>query len=1023
MEEKSSSTLPRLFGGPSHPHTRHHHQHQHHPQHLWQGHLDEDDFDVEGHAQSGRFSEDSSSGSSSESTSTSTTTTSASTSTSTRRKPSWSETFSYLRSLNPFGYTPSSSYYSPHAYGAARSRSMSLPPYHRLPQRPPSTSSSSGAGGGASNSQRRQRLGGLPTLALSSIPRRYYKPKLLCILILATFLCLFYREHEGRGGDALFSGSFLDWVGADELQLQSGMSLLRGSVSIGKFKIVVDGGAALDRLEEGEEGVWVAGEDESKGTSFKIDANTNNNNNNNNNPPLYPEYFAYEDSLIQHHLPPPSSTQTQKRYIHYANHNYLLGFNNHLEEYLLNAHLAFLANRSFVAHEYTWNPNWEKEPFSEWNGRKIPSRVPESVVLGGWLGGAVRHYHRDAPSEEGEEENVDLTPVSRPYYDSVCPVSERVYVNAQEVMDADLSEYVKDPGVGEGQKVGQADGVMVLKAWVERLNRDDVRDAKCVEVKRESGHAFDFWLFGSPRLHSLWPSLIQSPVLQHWSFSPLIYEAFQRNVVQRGILGESVKKSVIDGLEEEEKERVVQGEKLEGRVVDGIEYDEFGYPVYPGGYAYPPIYYPPSPPSSSSSSNLNSDSNSLFTQRTLPVSPYPRTPSTPLPILALHLRRGDFIEHCVNLAEWGSEFMGFTSFGEFGRDGFVGPGVDADAAEDEDEDEDVDVDLGDVDTPLGRDDVSTGTGTVSIQLSSSPGIVVSSSSSSFRGHRFSDSDPRKVKNLESKKKLVIGKHCYPENDQIVKRVREVVRDWVGGRFVEFVKSYEVSLHALGGEAGSKDADEGEDGYERALDGWKEDTLRRLKAVYVMTNGDKVWAGQVGDALRQGLREWEFGVSVDVVVSLGADEEKGQTKEEKKTKRVLEWTVTEWPWDTQDEDEDGSGGGIVITTARDLELKREEKYVGQAVDMYIGQRAEVFIGNGYDSQRGDAEEEGRVGSCAEQVLVVRFIMRCFAEKLVIWIVYVTGSTPGRLELDEDEDGVLELKGLNAGHDGGGVGFNR
>ena len=69
-------------------------------------------------------------------------------------------------------------------------------------------------------------------------------------------------------------------------------------------------------------------------------------------------------------------------------------------------------------------------------------------------------------------------------------------LKVQEVMDADLSEYVDVqlyPGVGEGQKVGQADGVMVLKAWVERLNRDDVRDAKCVEVKRESGHAFDFW--------------------------------------------------------------------------------------------------------------------------------------------------------------------------------------------------------------------------------------------------------------------------------------------------------------------------------------------------------------------------------------------------------------------------------------------------------------------------------------------------------------------------------------------------
>ncbi|KAI0042259.1 hypothetical protein FA95DRAFT_1525584 [Auriscalpium vulgare] len=38
----------------------------------------------------------------------------------------------------------------------------------------------------------------------------------------------------------------------------------------------------------------------------------------------------------------------------------------------------------------------------------------------------------------------------------------------------------------------------------------------------------------------------------------------------------------------------------------------------------------------------------------------------------------------------------------------------------------------------------------------------------------------------------------------------------------------------------------------------------------------------------------------------------------------------------------------ITTARDLVLTHEQKYVAQAVDMLIAQRAEVFIGNGFSS---------------------------------------------------------------------------
>ncbi|KAH9830041.1 uncharacterized protein C8Q71DRAFT_387455 [Rhodofomes roseus] len=54
----------------------------------------------------------------------------------------------------------------------------------------------------------------------------------------------------------------------------------------------------------------------------------------------------------------------------------------------------------------------------------------------------------------------------------------------------------------------------------------------------------------------------------------------------------------------------------------------------------------------------------------LPLYPYAdMSPSaqryTPLPgLLALHVRRGDFVEHCVKLAKWGSSYVGFNSFPE-----------------------------------------------------------------------------------------------------------------------------------------------------------------------------------------------------------------------------------------------------------------------------------------------------------------------------------------------------------------------
>ncbi len=48
---------------------------------------------------------------------------------------------------------------------------------------------------------------------------------------------------------------------------------------------------------------------------------------------------------------------------------------------------------------------------------------------------------------------------------------------------------------------------------------------------------------------------------------------------------------------------------------------------------------------------------------------YPMIPG----LLAIHVRRGDYEEHCVNLANWGSTWLGFNSFPEM-ADKFIPPG-------------------------------------------------------------------------------------------------------------------------------------------------------------------------------------------------------------------------------------------------------------------------------------------------------------------------------------------------------------
>jgi len=221
----------------------------------------------------------------------------------------------------------------------------------------------------------------------------------------------------------------------------------------------------------------------------------------------------------------PSKTpevKSQTKYIHFANHVHLLGFNNYLQELILNAQLAHLTNRSFVAYEYVWSPAWaEGQPWSVWpersgevkvveegkdeagddivlgeiingdgQGRIIPSRVPSSVLVGGWVGGAVRV---NTTGKDNRAE--DLTPISRPHFEGLCPSNERFYINAGDVNEAPLVDYVPldvdDPR--RDRKVRESNGEERMRAWIARLGRGDVRNKRCVEIMKNTGQVFDIW--------------------------------------------------------------------------------------------------------------------------------------------------------------------------------------------------------------------------------------------------------------------------------------------------------------------------------------------------------------------------------------------------------------------------------------------------------------------------------------------------------------------------------------------------
>lgn len=112
---------------------------------------------------------------------------------------------------------------------------------------------------------------------------------------------------------------------------------------------------------------------------------------------------------------------------------------------------------------------------------------------------------------------------------------------------------------------------------------------------------------GSARLHDIIPTLIHSPIMRDLAWSPLVNYAFQKNQHHFTTLRKPSLLSVV------------------------------------------------LPFLTSRGSSISYESGSDMT----PTPPVSKIES--LPVLALHLRRGDFIEHCDNLYNWNSTYTGFNT--------------------------------------------------------------------------------------------------------------------------------------------------------------------------------------------------------------------------------------------------------------------------------------------------------------------------------------------------------------------------
>ena len=205
-----------------------------------------------------------------------------------------------------------------------------------------------------------------------------------------------------------------------------------------------------------------------------------------------------------------------------------------------------------------------------------------------------------------------------------------------------------------------------------------------------------------------------------------------------------------------------------------------------------------------------------------------------LPLLALHIRRGDYSEHCRGMAGWGSSYTGQNSFPEFEeRDKFIVP------------------------------------------------QVIEGHSSSNLGSTTQPGDALIVSSQDERLKYYM-KHCYPDIGQVVERVRQVVHDYELFARDRSKSGSQRKYENWGGLKTWQKKSWSAAGRQKSVGN------KLLKRIYIMSNGDRHFLQELKQALMddaersklsgdgETTNDWEFewtweGVSTSRDLKLGWEE--------------------------------------------------------------------------------------------------------------------------------------------------------
>lgn len=210
-------------------------------------------------------------------------------------------------------------------------------------------------------------------------------------------------------------------------------------------------------------------------------------------PPTYDHVRSFERNLSQHSV---TVDRTHPRYLRFPGHLWGHGLNNVLQEALLMSYLAYVSNVSFVFEDYTWSHTplpWTIHGFA-----LRPVRIPLNAIISGPTAGGPMSHGSQAPLA-----------VSADFYERTCGGQE-------------AKPYV----LSSASAPNDEDGTTIIEWWTQQLVSVQER---CIEIDSTPHDLFDRFLFGGPRILTLWESLTSSPVLSEFAWSPIVQSAVARN--------------------------------------------------------------------------------------------------------------------------------------------------------------------------------------------------------------------------------------------------------------------------------------------------------------------------------------------------------------------------------------------------------------------------------------------------------------------------------------------------------------